>query len=117
MVPHGRPAQERVQAAVGALAEVADATEALHRALEQQALAQLGLQDDIRRAPRRPACPRAQHARWAAGACQDEAWMPTDTLCAGMCPKSDFIPWNRVGALALPGPWKTPLLPLARPMC
>ncbi len=52
-----------MQAAVGALAEVADATEALHRALEQQALAQLGLQDDIRRAPPRAAPARAPSVR------------------------------------------------------
>ena len=46
----GARAQAEVQAAVGALGEAAEATAALHRALEQQALAQLGLQDDIRRA-------------------------------------------------------------------
>ena len=41
-------AQEEVQAAVGALAEADEEAEALHRQLEQQALDQLCLQDNIR---------------------------------------------------------------------
>ena len=40
--------QEEVQAAVGALAEASEEAQALHRQLEQQALEQLVLQEDIR---------------------------------------------------------------------
>lgn len=43
-----RARQEEVQAAVGALAEAGEAAQALHRQLEQQALEQLVLQEDIR---------------------------------------------------------------------
>ncbi|KAK9838113.1 hypothetical protein WJX81_002007 [Elliptochloris bilobata] len=55
--------QEEVQAAVSALGEVSEEAQTLHRQLEQQALEQLVMQEDIREAEGKL---RATHARIAA---------------------------------------------------